>query len=225
MDINGDIKSLYKENTIIDIEYDRLILSYMIIGAEIEKLTNKSFIMQNDVLMNKEVLRNMILNSNLCKNLDKDNVLYTLSDLKSYLINYSNIKEKVLLEKLIEEYELSEKLENLEQKHITLLTHGLSKILKKEFSKYHEKGIIDRNGTATVELIPKTFHELEYDYREALDDIEDLYFNDSLINRENYMRLGEMINRVFLNYKLGMSKLPISEFKEKEKNQKIKNKN
>ena len=225
MDINGDIKSLYKENTIHYIEYDRLVLSYMIIGAEIEQLTDKLFMMQNDILMNKEVLRNMILNSNLCKKLDKDNISYTFSDLKTYLLRYPNGGNKILLEKLIEEYELSEKLESLEQKHITRLSQGLSKILKKEFSKYHEKGIIDRNGAAIAKLIPKTSHELEYDYREALDDMEDLYFNDSLINRENYMRLREMIDKVFSNYKLGMSKLPISEFRKEERNQKTKNKN
>lgn len=225
MDINGDIKSLYKENTIHDIEYDRFVLSYMIIGAEIEQLTDKLFQMQNDILMNKEVLRNMILNSNLCKNLDKDNISYTFSDLKTYLLRYPNGGNKILLEKLIEEYELSEKLEDLEQKHITRLSQGLSKILKKEISKYHEKGIIDRNGTVKVELISKTFHELEYEHGEILEYIEELYFNDSLINRENYMRLREMINKIFFNYKLGMSKLPINKFREEEINQKTKNKN
>ena len=224
MDINGDIKSLYKENTIIDIEYGKLILSYMFTGAEIEQLTDNFFIMQNDVLINKEILRNMILNSDLCKNLNKKDISYTLSDIKSYLVNYSNIGEKILLEKIIEEFKLSEKIENLEQKHITLLSHKLGKILKKEFSKYNEKRIIDKNGTASVLLIPKTSHELEYDYENVLDNIEELYFNDSLINRENYMRLKEMINKLFSNYKSGMNKLPIDKFREEERNQKVKNK-
>ena len=217
MDINSDIKSIYEESNNIESSYKNLVESYISKGTEIEKLTNNSFVLSDNILINKEVLKHMILDSDLCKSLELNNNTYTLSELKAHLALYSLEHDTSLLEKVLELYELGDKVSSIKQKYMTFLLHSLNNIFKdNRIFNYKEKGIIDKNGKTTIEQVLKSKEELYYDQSELLDRADELYVNESLINRDNYLKLKQLVNKVFNSYKYGNGKLSIKNFKEKE---------
>ena len=159
-------------------------------------------------------MRHIIINSDECKELEKQNEFFTLSDLKTFISEYSIEHDTTLIQKVIEQYELTEQLNDLEEKNISKISYNLNKIIgdnivlnkKQEF-------VSDNEGKLILKEIPKTIDQLKQDHKSALEKVEELFVNEGLIDRDSYMQLKTMVNKLFNIYIVENKKLPVEEFR------------
>lgn len=212
--MNKIIKQTQIESNSIEKIYNELLEIYMSKGFELEELTKNSFQLQETLESNEITLRHMIINSDECKELEKQNEFFTLSDLKNFISEYSIEHDTTLIQKVIEQYELTEQLNDLEEKNISKISYNLNKIIEDNIVLNKKQEFVsDNEGKLILKEIPKTIDQLKQDHKSALEKVEELFVNEGLIDRDSYMQLKTMVNKLFNIYIVGNKKLPVEEFR------------
>ena len=165
------------------------------------------------------MLRGMLLESDLCKQLEEQGVEYTFADLKSYIAEYGLDHDISLLDKLAQQYEMNDQLGQLEKRYVEKMAFDLQTIIGNNLmSKYNENGTINSEGKAIIEQVDKSPEQLSIDHKAALIKVEELYVNEGLLDRNGYMQTVSMINKVFDNYMHGPKRIPVDEFRKLQQN-------
>ena len=212
--MNKIIKQTQIESNSIEKIYNELLEIYMSKGFELEELSKNSFQLQETLESNEITLRHMIINSDECKELEKQNEFFTLSDLKIFISEYSIEHDTTLIKKVIEQYELTEQLNDLEEKNISKISYNLNKIIGNNIVLNKKQEFIsDNDGKLILKEIPKTVDQLRQDHKIALEKAEELYINEGLLDRNSYIELRTMINNLFNRYITGNKKLPIDKYR------------
>lgn len=217
--MNEQIKKTYIETNNLENAYNEMLKMYILNGFEIEDMTMGSFQVEYTLEWNETMLRGMLLESDLCKQLEKQGVEYTFSELKSYIAEYGLDHDISLLDKLAQQYEMNDQLGQLEKRYVEKMAFDLQTIIGNNLmSKYNEKGIINSEGKAIIEQVDKSSEQLASDHKAALIKAEELYVNEGLLDRNGYMQTVSMINKVFDNYMHGPKKIPVDEFRKFQQN-------
>ena len=217
--MNEQIKRTYIETNNLENAYNEMLKMYILNGFEIEDMTIGSFQVEHTLEWNEAILRGMILESDLCKQLEEQGVEYTFSDLKSYIAEYGLEHDTSLLDKLAQQYEMNDQLGQLEKRYVEKMAFNLQSIIVNNLmSKYNENGIINSEGKAIIEQVDKSPEQLASDHKAALIKAEELYVNEGLLDRNGYMQTVSMINKVFDNYMHGPKKIPVDEFRKFQQN-------
>jgi hypothetical protein len=218
--MNEQIKKTYIEVNNIENAYNELMRVYISNGFEIEDMTNGSFQVEHTLDWNESMLRGMLLESDLCKELEEKGIEdYSFTDLKAYASEYKLTHDTSLIDKLIEQYEAPEKLGKLEEKYISRISSNLETVIGNNLvSKYNEKGIINNDGKTVIEKVDKTPEQLASNHKKALMKAEELYVNEGELDRNSYMQTVNMINKLFDNYMHGPKKIPVEEFRKLQQN-------
>ena len=84
------------------------------------------------------MLRGMLLESDLCKQLEEQGVEYTFADLKSYIAEYGLDHDISLLDKLAQQYEMNDQLGQLAKRYVEKMAFDLQTIIGNNLiSKYN----------------------------------------------------------------------------------------
>lgn len=126
-------------NTLID-NFKNMINNFNVEAKKLEEVTSGIYRIETTLKLNKVSLKGYILNSNLCKELEKNDINeYSVEELKKY-INNSSSHEKNILNKALYLYENLEHIEFYYNNEITKIVNELSKYLdSKNLSKYNEE--------------------------------------------------------------------------------------
>lgn len=217
--MNEQIKKTYIETNNLENTYNEMLKMYILNGFEIEDMTTGSFQVEYTLEWNETMLRGMLLESDLCKQLEEQGVEYTFSDLKSYIAEYGLEHDISLLDKLVQQYEMNDQLGQLEERYVEKMAFDLRAIIGNNLiSKYNEKEIINSEGKAIIEQVDKFPEQLASDHKISLIKAEELYVNEGLLDRNGYMQTVSMINKVFDNYIHGHKKIPVDEFRKLQQN-------
>ena len=212
--MNEKIKELYIESNHIENTYNELLKVYMANGFEIEDLTKGKFQVATTLDFNLMSLRVMILESDLCKEIELIKPDYTFSDLKAYASEYGLNHDTTLIDKIIQQYEMTEQLCKLEERNISKIAFDLKSIIGENImSKYNQNGTIRQDGQVVIKEEEKTKEELTTDHKKALMKAEELYVNEGELSGTSYTQTVNMINKVFNNYIYGNKKIPVEEFR------------
>ena len=139
--MNEQIKRTYIETNNLENEYNEMLKMYILNGFEIEDMTIGSFQVEHTLEWNEAILRGMLLESDLCKQLEEQGVEYTFSDLKSYIKEYGLEHDTSLLDKLAQQYEMNDQLGQLEKRYVEKMAFNLQSVIGNNLmSKYNEKG-------------------------------------------------------------------------------------
>lgn len=217
--MNEQIKKTYIETNNLENAYNEILKLYILNGFEIEDMTMGSFQVEHTLEWNETMLRGMLLESDLCKQLEEQGVEYTFADLKSYIAEYGLDHDISLLDKLSQQYEMNDQLGQLEKRYVEKMAFDLQTIIGNNLmSKYNENGTINSEGKAIIEQVDKSPEQLAIDHKAALIKVEELYVNEGLLDRNGYMQTVSMINKVFDNYMHGPKRIPVDEFRKLQQN-------
>lgn len=217
--MNEQIKKTYIETNNLENAYNEILKLYILNGFEIEDMTMGSFQVEHTLEWNETMLRGMLLESDLCKQLEEQGVEYTFADLKSYIAEYGLDHDISLLDKLAQQYEMNDQLGQLEKRYVEKMAFDLQTIIGNNLmSKYNENGTINSEGKAIIEQVDKSPEQLAIDHKAALIKVEELYVNEGLLDRNGYMQTVSMINKVFDNYMHGPKRIPVDEFRKLQQN-------
>lgn len=217
--MNEQIKKTYIETNNLENAYNEILKLYILNGFEIEDMTMDSFQVEHTLEWNETMLRGMLLESDLCKQLEEQGVEYTFADLKSYIAEYGLDHDISLLDKLAQQYEMNDQLGQLEKRYVEKMAFDLQTIIGNNLmSKYNENGTINSEGKAIIEQVDKSPEQLAIDHKAALIKVEELYVNEGLLDRNGYMQTVSMINKVFDNYMHGPKRIPVDEFRKLQQN-------
>ena len=217
--MNEQIKKTYIETNNLENAYNEILKLYILNGFEIEDMTMGSFQVEHTLEWNETMLRGMLLESDLCKQLEEQGVEYTFADLKSYIAEYGLDHDISLLDKLAQQYEMNDQLGQLEKRYVEKMAFDLQTIIGNNLmSKYNENRTINSEGKAIIEQVDKSPEQLAIDHKAALIKVEELYVNEGLLDRNGYMQTVSMINKVFDNYMHGPKRIPVDEFRKLQQN-------
>ena len=217
--MNEQIKKTYIETNNLENAYNEILKLYILNGFEIEDMTMGSFQVEHTLEWNETMLRGMLLESDLCKQLEEQGVEYTFADLKSYIAEYGLDHDISLLDKLAQQYDMNDQLGQLEKRYVEKMAFDLQTIIGNNLmSKYNENRTINSEGKAIIEQVDKSPEQLAIDHKAALIKVEELYVNEGLLDRNGYMQTVSMINKVFDNYMHGPKRIPVDEFRKLQQN-------
>lgn len=164
--------------------YSQTLYQYLNDSGELVQLTEELYQIEDTLELNRVSLKALILESSLCKMLDKNGIEYSLHDLKNYLYQNMNNPEidVEVIGKEINLYETIERLVDYENGQIDNMMKLISNIIGVNIvPRFEDVSNITNNKNEVINKINNMFEI----------NILDQFTHDLLVN---------MVNQVFDNY-------------------------
>lgn len=169
--------------------------------------------LENSIQNNQIVLNNYLLESDVCKYIQKQGITnYNLSELKYYAFDYEIMfhKEQKNIEKAVELYEISKQILNNENQKMFVIKNGLSNIIDKDtISQYNEVGEQQEDGKVIFEQTEKSKQQYSIDHALSLKKLEELYVNEGTLDIATYEYAKMMVNQLFNYYQNGLDMIEL----------------
>lgn len=174
---------------------------------------DENFPLEDSIQNNQVVLNNYLLDSDVCKYLEKQGIInYDLCDLKYYAFDYEMCfkKDQRNIEKAVELYEISKQIMSNETQKMFVIKNGLSNIIDKEtISQYNEVGKQQEDGIVMFEQTDKSKEQYSNNHKVALQTLEELYVNEGNLDRITYEYSTMMVNQLFNYYQNGLQMISL----------------
>ena len=168
-------------------KYNTSMYEFINKGNELLNLTLGMYQIENTISLNKISLKGYILESNICKDLNRKGIKsYTIEDLKKHLyrLDSENNQETSILLKAVYLYELLEQIEKDEYNNNKDLLNKLGKVYDKTILLNYDINMKDKN-------------KLNQDYTLLISQITNNYINTNLIDEKIKQYTAMLINQIF----------------------------
>lgn len=207
------IYQTYIEASIQNTKYNELMLDYIGKANDFVEVTQGAYQVEETLDDNKLGFKGHILDSDLVRELESRGITdYTIDELSQLASEYSvNFGKDISdINMAIDLYKKTDELEDIEKHQMETISRNLGDILGKDIvSNTTEKGIIQSDGKAIIQLNDKTPEQLQSDYHKALQKIDELYVNEGVLDLKTKNATTQMLNELFSYYTNGNKKVPM----------------